>query len=285
MRKATEVRSPLGSRSAARRANGWAVGGPVAITLLLLLPPAIGSTPSTSLRAPYAKTTTTVSANYYNIGCGVGKNVIPGVWNNTSGVGGISDRARMRTCAVPFGNYAVASSFFIVYVHVPFRNKVVGVHDVVVNWTFNYSVLESLLPGRCVSSNSSTSWNCYSTSYVSFASDAFLIDVTSNSYIQANAWAGAFNQTYNQTTCTSTGGCSYSQSGGPANFAASRPIEWFVNTTMNRTHDYWVRTDFFVTTVTYEFSYYALASRGTGFAVLNVATLGNGIRLDSITVT
>lgn len=277
------VRSPL--RRPPVRAP--AAGGAVLPVLVLLLLPALGTT----ISAPYGGFAI-LTYNHFASGCAKARFPVYPTWNRTVGVGGVDIVASAKPCAPVTGLGGGGSTFDWgqVSMIVPVRLGN-GAHSVqaVLNTTLSGKERLNVVgtcPAPVLNAQGSGYLACTSESQFYFQASAFLFDSTNQTYIgPTNYPPGVYNTTLrsNSTYC-SRGSCSWGNStGGAASSASfwSFSWGWFMNYTTNRSHRYYLEVSWSAGATAIFEGY----PGGFAAASINLATLGNSVRLSSIVIT
>jgi hypothetical protein len=263
-------------------------GGLMAVTLTLLIAPAAlgaGVAHPTVIKAPYTKITVATSVSNNQVGCGTDQTVIFPHFVKATGTGGFSDSAKAPGCAsLPpnVANRGAATSEFSIVLPI----KIIRSHvAITANWTISASGTEKLTAGTCVASTAAIA-NCYQFAQAYLFGSAYLVDSLNGTiFASSNNWVGMSNFSQNDTFCTS-GKCTASVVGGTGgSFSGSTAFTWFVNATgLVASHTYFLEVDLFGGAQTEIDSYGTHVTGGLASATLNFATLGNGAKLNSITV-
>jgi hypothetical protein len=277
------------------RSSLWGTGILVCGTLLILVLPSSGAVPPTakvlpSLRAPFLGTSLTVDSVTAG-NCSRAADYWPAFFNLTTGVGGFADRAFSKSCrALPpsTGNTtvyttAVASGQFDENVSIPSAR---GYPTIFVNISYSASRLLSFTPGSCQRVYRPSYWGCNRGTEVIVGGGALLRDLSSNSTFVTHSTFPYFDfKSYNSTSCSVSGGCSYSTGYAGGRVVWSGTFSWQFTPTspMNKSHRYVLLFAMFGEADTWWTE--APSSHLVGAALsatLNVASRGNGVHLISI---
>jgi hypothetical protein len=274
-------------RSPPARTASLALGlGPALLIAGLLL---LGGTTTavgprtTVFKAPYKGAVVSHSDAIAANGCGSAKVFKPSGFTGSSGVGGFYGVTRIPACKSPLGSGGSLTGGFSVAVPVKLPS---GNHRLMVNWSDRIAFSLVIKMGTCATGKQS-SWACYQSGGLDLNGYASVLDWTTGAgQYPSNAWAGLHLLVYNFTSCSTSGGCSTSASGGSGgSHSGYANLSWFINATgLNSSHQY-----FLVTSLSYD-EYTSISATGTTVlggaenSTVNVATLGNGARLTSISV-
>lgn len=292
MRSQVSHTSPGRPPSRAHRWLGTAALGSLAFVALVvvLLPVSAMGAPTIyhtiRISAPFPGTTVTPSMTVSTSGCGTAAMVTAPFFHPGSGRGGFSGTSGGTSCASGLGGYGDASQS--VTVSVPF-SAMSGHNRIVEKWSLAVSGGTTFHLGKCAmpSGNSSTFSDCDVYASSSLEGYSYLYDATNGSYL-ANplvAWAGLSNGTSSYQYCYS-GNCSTFMTGGPGTFSFTGPVSWtFVVNGLVSSHTYEIETSFYATEYSDVSAYGATFHHTHASAWLNAGTFGNGISLNSITVT
>jgi len=268
------------------RARLWAPGATagiaVAVLFLLAAPNALGASPPKAvvLSAPYKGTSTGYSNSWSATGCGTAKISTYPFFDPHNGLGGFSDRAASPVCkANPVAPSGSAGSWFDTLVPVHVSQKSV---TVVVVATVDALVRAELSAGSCTSS--SANYSCYLSSYAYMYSDVYLLDLTTGSvWYPSTYWPGVFDSAYNETFCYA-GNCS-SYSSPSMSTTVSATHAWSIHATALNPADRFAIEVYVSGDVYTELAAYGAVLHGADTsASVNLATMGNGFELDSITI-
>jgi hypothetical protein len=202
-----------------------------------------------------------------------------------TGTGGFSDTAKTPGCAsLPpnVANRGIATSEVSIVMPIKLTHTHVAL---TANWTITATGSEKLTAGKCVASTASVA-NCYQFAQAYLFGQAYLVDSLNGTlFFASNNWIGMSNFSQNDSFCTS-GNCTASVVGGTGgSFSATTMFTWFVNATgLVTSHTYFLEVDLFGGTQTEIDAYNTHVTGGLATASLNFATLGNGAKLNSITI-
>jgi len=291
----------------------------MAVTMLMVLSPvSAGATvhPATVLKAPYKGTTS--SPNWYGsaTNCGVAKGSA-GKWVPTTGGITASDSASAKTCGknigyVGGGSYAYWSAG--VTIAIPIKILTTANHSIGVSFTLTVASAQSYSHGLCPTKfitwppakYTYESAGCQTYADVYFDLGANLIDITNSSWYHHNyTYVDVYNDSYwsNYSSCYNYGTPScYNQSGNysyhgaysynapgatTCSLSGTCTFTMWTNSTapMPRT-DRWMLEIYLYTSADASASYSNVAGPfvGSAAASVNMATLGNGAKVTSVTV-
>lgn len=313
----------LGERRTKGRASGrlWTIGttGLLAtVSLLMVLAPASAGAvhPAYVLKAPYKGSVSTPNSYSYWAGCASAKSVTT-KWAPLTGMvtGSNSDKAVVcKKTLGGIGSSSYGSSGTGITIGIPFKVASTGNHSigsaVSVTLAGSSALTTSGCPAKNVNYNpplyTSSSAGCSDSTSLNANFYAYVVDATNTSWYNSNySYAQAYNYTYwgNSTYCynygtpacsNTTGGSSYG-----AAYAYNAPgwtgFTWAGTTvfTMWTNGTNMVKTDKFVLVLNIGlghsasvYAYNLLAYwAGSASASINMATLGNGATLSSITIS
>ncbi|MCI4331331.1 MAG: hypothetical protein L3K19_05735 [Thermoplasmata archaeon] len=291
-------------------------GFAAAVTLLMVLAPAsAGGIHATKVYVPGYKHTVSQPNSYWSVsGCGKAK-TSTAKWNAHTGTITTADSASGSTCGKSLGTvggsgYASAQSG--ISVAVPFSVSSNGNHSVASAWSITLATSSSYTAGACPAKNVNYHPALYQYSYAECEAYTFLEFQVSGSVqdLSNSSWYGNYSYgfTYNETgwqnytdcynygtpTCTNNSGpfgyhygYGYNEAGFSAfSFSGTTGVTlWNNGTKMVKGHHYVLDLNIYV---------YASADAiqanllgpwaGSAVAAINMATLGNGASLSSITV-
>ena len=238
-----------------------------------------------------------VSANYNSQSTGgcsaVGKIVAKAAWSPVTGIGHFADAASAKSCAkslagIGSGSNGYASGEF--EIAIPVHIATTGAHSVAPTWMFTIADSQKMsVGGVCpavkISATGYGSSYCDASSEAYVSGYAYLVDTTNGTYFYSTSyWSGFFNYSsqYNDTYCYNFN-CSYYNSsyGAPSTFSGSTSHTWWFNGTMVKSHKYVLITYVYGGASAYLYGY----PKSSASAMVNLATLGNGAKLSSISVT
>jgi hypothetical protein len=274
-------RSVLSSSRTRRVALGVASGLAVAVLILLVTPNTLGAASAQAivLSAPYKGTSTGYSNGWSVTGCGKAMISAPPFFDPHTGAAGFADRAVAPTCkSNPVNPSASAGSGFLTLVPVHISGTSVSIVAVT---TMVASVRANVGSGTCAGTGN---YSCYQSSYAELFGEVYLLDQTSGLYwYPSTFWYGAFVSAYNDTFCY-LGTCSYFSSPS-ASAPVSTTFVWQVAATSLNPADHFQLVVYFWGEVeAYQSVFGATLTGGLASASVNMATMGNGFDLDSITI-
>jgi hypothetical protein len=293
------MNSPSSGTSPSRkptRAHRWlgtaAVGSLAFVALVVVLLPvsAMGAPTiyhTIVISAPFTGATSTPSMSLSTSGCGTATMVTAPFFHSGTGRGGFSGTAAASGCLSGLGSSGDASQ--TISVVVPF-SAMSGHNRIVEKWSLAVSGGTTFHLGKCAmpAMNNSSSYSycdVYSSSYLYGYS--YLYDATNGSYIASPlvSWAGLSNGTTFYQYCYA-GNCSTYSSGAPGSFSFTGALSWtFVANGLVSTHTYELATSFYGGEYASVSAYGATLHHTHASAWLNAGTFGNGLTLNSITVT
>jgi len=273
------------------RVGVWLTGGGAAVVALLMaMAPATGAVaPKVTLKSPYAGTLAS-TGNSGNIGGCSAKvtNPVKGTWNSKNGSITMSGTAKSAACpGVNQGSGAGISNYVTVAIPIPITAN--GTHTVTVLWNWHVSEPTSLkVGGKCPSPVLNAYGYGYSycsaSAYASINGYLHIEDLTNGTtWYPSNYWSGATNgsNTYTNEYCYS-GTCNfYNSTGHTVGGLGASSFTWWINATLSKGDKVIVVLEVNGNANTGENGYPA----GTASAAYNLATLGNGGKVASITVT
>jgi hypothetical protein len=276
-----------------RRWAGTAAVGTLAFVALVvvLLPASAMAAPMSiyhtiRITAPYSGTTVTPSMSISTSGCGTASLITAPFFHPGSGRGGFSGSAAASGCPTTGGSGSTYESFSA---SIPIA--VIPGHDkIVAKWTLHVSGGTSMGIGKCsIPVQNNTSGYSYCSVYASsiLSGYAYIYDSTNGTYVATPAtyWAGLSNSSSYYIYCYA-GNCTTYVYGSPGTFAFHGPLTFVFNANgLLATHTYVLVTDFYGSQYASENSYFAPLHHAHASAWLNAGTFGNGLTLNSITVT
>jgi len=273
-------------RSTKRRLTSYSLvaGAAVVVALLFVLPTAAAAPMARAvvLSAPYYGTTTSYSNSWSASGCGSAAITATPFFHPSNGLAGFADQARSTACTHnPLGGSGGASSGFTTLFPLTFSKSKA---TIVVVTTVSAVLHAHDSVGTC-SASQTNYYYCDSSAYAELTGDAYLYDQTTGSYwFPTTFWSGAFVDAYNETFCYS-GNCS--TYGAPsASASVSGAVVFTIPATGLNPADSFVLLLFFSGYASVSVGTYAATlSGGSTSASVNVATMGHGINVASITIT
>jgi len=292
-------------------------GFATAVALLMILSPASAGTvhSATVLSPAYTHTVTQSSMSNSIQGCAKEK-VGATKWTATSGVISESDAASAKTCGKSLGYVGGYSSAYAdggIEVAIPFKVASSGNHAIDSSWTVNLATSSSYTAGACPAKNVNYNPPLYGYSYgyceaganLGFDVYSTVVDLTNNSWYGNYSYADSYNDSYweNYTYCYNYGTPSCSNTSGPFSYSytygwndpgfsaftwngATSWSMWNNGTNMVKSHHYVLIVQIYCNAGAFAESANLLGPwAGSGTASLNMATLGNGATLNSVTIT
>jgi hypothetical protein len=261
-----------------------AAGAALVVALLFVLPSAAAAPVAHTvvLSAPYHGTKTSYSNSWSTAGCGSAAITATPFFHPATGLAGFADQARAPACSNnPLGASGGASSGFTTLFPVTFTKRSASI---VVVTTVSAALRAHDSIAACTSGQTSY-YYCDSSAYAELNGDVYLYDQTTGSYwFPSTFWSGLFVEAYNYTYCYA-GNCS---SIGAPNAAAhtSGAVVWTIPASRLNPADSYVLLLFFSGYASVSVSSYAASfSGGSTAASVDVATMGHGINVASITIT
>lgn len=298
---------------------GATAGSAFAVTLLMVLVPAsagAGAHATVVLKAPYKGTLGSPNVYLSWNGCTKAKMVVP-KWSALTGTATGSESNAAKTCPKSIGTVGAYNSAYAsggIQIAIPFKIGTSGNHSIASSWTVTLATTQSFTSSGCPAKSivyppplySYQNAYCEDGANLGISFDAYVVDLTNGSYYGTNySYAASYNDSYwaNSTYCYNYGtptcsnksgflsyGYSYGYNDpGWSSFAFGTPTTftlWTNGTSMVKT-DRWalilsVGTDAgaFVDT-----SHLLGPWSATAMGALNMGTLGNGAKLNSVTIT
>jgi hypothetical protein len=286
-----QSRNPPSTRRA-RWAGTAAIGTLAFVALVVVLLPASAMGAPMSIyhtiriTAPYTGTTVTPSMSVSTYGCGGAAIVTAPSFHARTGHGGFSGTAAGGSCAPSGGSGSTYESFSAA---IPLLVNP-GHDTIVAKWTIHASGGTSAKFGKCsipAQSNTSGFSECYVYASSSLSGYAYIYDATNGSYIASptTTWAGLSNSTSDYLYCYG-GNCTTYAYGTPGTFAFSGGLSWVFHAHgLLATHSYVLLASFYGSEYAAEGTYAATLHHSHASAWLNAGTFGNGLTLNSITVS
>ncbi|MCI4330492.1 MAG: hypothetical protein L3K19_01415 [Thermoplasmata archaeon] len=308
----TRTKSMGSGRLLAFGATGFAT----AVTLLMVLAPAgAGAHPNLTMTAPYKHTAW--SPQYYSSvnGCAAAATT-KSLWNPTTGTVTFSDAAAAKVCKAIVGQVGSYSSAYTEtggQLAIPFTVSSNGAHSITSSWTVNIASALAKTTGGCPKPNvaptqpylSSAYAYCESGNEVSFYMSGYVSDLNNGSWYNYNgSYADAYNYSFweNYTSCSNYGtpscynsttgyGYLYSYGYNEVGLAAwtfngaTTFTMWNNGTNMVKGHHYVLYVSLSDDKEAYADAYNLLGHwAGSASASINMATLGNGAKLNSVAI-
>jgi hypothetical protein len=290
-----------------------------AVTLLMVLAPASAGVAPLKVMTPAYKHTVSQTNSYLSqSGCAKAKTVA-GKWNPGSGTLTGLASSSSSSCPKVLGGVGAYSSGYAqtsMVVAVPFTVSKGGNHSISEAISVNLAESSALTTGACPAKNVNYNPPLYGSSYayceagafVEWEMYAYLADLSNNSWYNYNSSSAfAYNSSYitNYTDCYNYGtpSCSNSSYGSSYGYAygynapgfssstfmwngATSFSMWNNGTNMVRGHHYILEVNMYVYTDTYVDAYNLLGHwAASASGLVNMATLGNGATVSSITVS
>ncbi|HZY69549.1 MAG TPA: hypothetical protein VFF67_01030 [Thermoplasmata archaeon] len=246
---------------------------PASATPLIVKAPYIGSVqPTNQLSSSGCSSARLTSAVHFSMKTGSG------------GFAGQTAANRCRPLFGSMGSYSVATigEDLELLFHVPART---GHHYILANVTFTVAGSERIVPGTCIANGTSQPICTQSASWEMTAKTVIVDSTNGSNFAAANSWAGLGSYSYNDSACT-RGGCSNSSGGGSSGgFSGATSFVWNITVPgMTRGHVYVLYIDVFFGVAAECAGASTVLSSCTARAVLNAASLGNGLTVNSLTV-
>lgn len=286
-----------------------------AVTLIMVLAPASASIVNRAVvLTPTYKGTVTQPSTYLSVGgCGKAK-ASPAKWNAKTGLITAADTASAATCGKSLG-YVGGSSYGDgqsgIEIAIPFHAAHNGNNSIGSSWTVNIASSSSYTAGTCPAKNVNYHPSLYQYSYAyceagvanEFEAYASVQDLQNSSWYANSSYGYTYNDTYfeNYTECYNYGtptcanytGSSYHYAYGyndpgfssfTMNGATSFAL-WTNGTHMVKTHHYILIVEIYIYADAYAEQANLLGPwSGSAVSSVNLATLGNGATLNSVTI-
>ena len=272
----------------------------VVALMMALASASAGVHPATVIVAPYHHAAQ-IDSNYVSSsGCIKAKETTKAHWKATTGLGKFAGWAKGASCKGIFGtigsgSYGSVGGQFEIALSIHIGP---GKTSVQAAWTIKAVGAMSLTTsGTCPSPASTSSGysyvDCYLAAEVGVEADAWVVDLTNGSTFYSTTFFFMYNDTYQQnyTYCYSGTCYSYNYSYGtsPGGFSGTFAYTSYSNGTYNAAHKYALLTyvDAFVYASLSNYAYPGASGpfpTGTASASINMATLGNGATLTSVTI-
>lgn len=287
------------------------------VVLLLSAGATAGVAPVVVLGAPYTGTVSSPTYSNFVNGCASGKVTALPKWSATTGAVTTGDFGAAKPCPKSVsgtGAYSTGQGSSGVQFAVPFKVSSNGNHGITSNWTFTLTTSVSSTVGGCPAKKinyfpplyASDRGQCSDGTFVFFNVNSYLVDLNNASWYQYNSSIVLiYNESgwENYTSCYNYGTPSCYNFTGPFGYAWNSQYNvvgfagfkwtgtttatfWTNGTAMKSGHRYAlvVNLSFFAESFAIA---YGLAKPWSASAVasLNMATLGNGATLNSITIT
>jgi len=292
-------------------------GFAAAVTLLMVLSPAAGAAVPLKVYAPaYKHTVSQSGTSVSQSGCGKAKATLA-AWHALTGTVTAADSSSAKTCGKSLGYVGGSSSGFAessIEVAIPFAVGHGGNNSIGSSFTVNVASSQSFTASACPAKNVNYNPALYQYSYgyceagvyTSFSVSASVQDLNNNSWYAHNySYAYSFNESgwENYTDCYNYGTPSCSNTTGPFGYAYSYGYNdpgfstftlngatsfslWTNGTMMVKGHHYVLIVSLYVYGEAFADQANLLGPwSGSALATINMATLGNGATLNSLTVT
>ncbi|HZY71430.1 MAG TPA: hypothetical protein VFF67_10705 [Thermoplasmata archaeon] len=265
--------------------------------------------------APYKGTVSSPGVSTGAQACAKAVQTIP-KWSPQLGIMNESDSASAKVCAKSLGGVGYFSSAYSsgqLALAIPIRIPTNGSHTIEINWTLTLATIQSWTVGGCpranfsfpVPSSSSEDAYCTNQELVDVYITAYLVDLTNSSYNGATyACASDYNSSgwQNSSYCYNYGTPGCSNTTGPFNYSNNYGYNnpgwsaftwngmtkfslWTNGTKMVRTDRWIVELNFYKDSQAAAGAYHVLGAwPGAARALINMGTLGNSAKIDSITV-
>lgn len=245
----------------------------------------------TTVVAPY-KGLAILTYNHFASGCAKARFPVYPTWNRTSGASGVDIASSARSCATATGLGSGGDSYdwgqvsMIIPIHLGNGARSI---QATLNTTLSGKErlgVGSACPPPRLNSAGTGYIDCIARSEFYFEASAFAFDATNQTYLPSSNYPpGIYNSTIqsNDTSC-SRGNCQWANSsGGSASAASLWAFSWsfFINYTTNTTHRYYLEVSWNAGAT----AIFAGYPRGFAVAAINLATLGNSVRLTSVIIT
>jgi len=288
-----------------------------AVTLLMVMAPAsAGIASHASVLTPAYKGTVSQPSSYISQGgCAKVKNT-PMKWNAKTGLITGAQSAASVTCAKSLGYVGAYSSAYTdsyIEVAIPVHAAHNGNNTIATSWSLNAASAAALTAAACPAKNVNyhpalyaySSAYCEDGLYMSFEVEAQVTDLSNSSWYSNYSYAESYNDSYfeNYTDCYNYGTPTCYNYSASASFAntygynaagvstfttngASSLVLWSNGTNMVRAHHYVVIVEVFMYIDSYAEKANLLGPwTGSSSGTLNLATLGNGATLNSISIS
>jgi len=257
----------------------------MAVALIMALSPAAAAAGHT-YHAPYTGTVSQTSSYTSVSGCATGALTSPVNWSASTGTFTMAAKSSGKGCGTQLagvGGNSYGSAEGGLEVAIPIKAATSAAHSISVNWKIHASVSESMTPGTCVTSNTTTFFQyCEVFADVSIYGFAYLVDTTNGTYFYPTNYWDYYNESYNETYCYS--GTCYLSAGSFA-YGALGNVSWFINGTLNKLDSYAIVTYMYVYASSGAEAYTATLSGGSASASVVLAGGPNKATLSSIVVT
>lgn len=310
-------RNSITTTSGESRWTGAAGLATIALVVVLVLPNTAGmvARPLLVVKAPYKGS---YNSPYYSAvasGCASGK-IVEAKWAKLSGIVRASVSASSKTCRVLGGGNAggTATSITSINVEIPFLVASSGKHSVASSWTISLASIQLQTSGHCPRNwvnpfpplGNSEGALCQDSAGLAITLSEAMMDLNNFAWYTFNSssadsynTAGWENSTscfnYGTPSCSNyTGSTGYAYSTGSNdpgfngyNFNGSTSLTLWNNATgMVSGHRYVLMITIGITATSYAFMYNLKRMwTASGTASLNMATLSNGAKLNSVTIT
>lgn len=258
----------------------------MAVVVALLAPaPAtagVSAAYTRTLTAPYTGALVTPSGSWAVSGCSQAAVVKAAFFHPATGHGGLYDSAAAWTCARGGSSFSGSSAYASggVGVTLPLSIYASRTHSIAVQWSVSAAGFQNLKPGTC-SLGTMSSVSCSASAYVYLYAYAYLVDNTDGSYYWAsNYWSGLNAGTLRDSSYYS--GVWYNtSSGNPGAFLLTSHPTFWINASLEKGDSYTLSLEVYGSVSTSTSGW----AGSKADASLNMATLGNGADLTSVTVT
>jgi hypothetical protein len=310
----------MGQRRAGVRGYGWTTvrsALPVAVAIVILVAPvSVGTHAGLTLKAPYKGVTSASSGVLSYLGCGHPKSV-PIAWSPTSGVITGAASGTAKTCGKSTGTVGAHDAgwaHLVIDLALPFRVTTSGSHSIGAGWTVSLATSINFTSGGCPAKNlnthpplySSNQAYCLTEGFAEFVAFASVADLSNQSWSSYNgSYAIGYTAPYwqNFTVCYNFGTPTCTNTVGPGkggyNYGGNDPGFSKFTFSGTTTFTLWcnatnmVKTDRFALVLSVEIAAgadaleYNLAGPwpASSAGALNMATLGNGAKLNSVVIT
>jgi hypothetical protein len=289
--RSTGPKNRFGSGPRSGALGLWLTGGGAAIVALLLaMAPASGAvSPKMTLKSPYGGTLASTGNSGSIGGCSAKvTNPVKATWNSKNGSVTMSGTSKAGSCpGVNQGSNAYVSTYVTVAIPIPIA--VNGTHTITIQWSWHVALPTSLkASGKCpsavINANGYGSSYCSASAYANVNGGPHIEDLTNGTtWYPSNYWSGANNgSNINSNEYCYSGTCSfYNSTGHTVGGTGAGAFTWWINATLSKGDKVIVVLQVYGNANSDEYGFPA----GTASSAFNLATLGNGGKLTSITVT
>lgn len=267
-------------------ATGSSGGFGAVLFLLVLAPAGSAVAPHVTMTAPYSGSVANSNA-WSTYGCAKASIATPTSFSLTHGLGSAAGKASAKTCRGSFGgsqyDAGVASGASTIAIKLNVATG--GTKTVVANWTITVAGHQNLSMAPCVTSNASGYSYCYEYAIVYVSAYSWLVDLKTGASAYSSSSFYQYNASYNDSYCYN-GTCANYTYGTNGGFSGAFGALFSISSSTSTRHTYALYTTFYWVVEVASASYAAHFSGGaSGTASLDMATGGNGAKLNSITIT